>query len=373
MSEGAFGTFGGTDISDMEEDVQSEPVGGGAAITVLEQSALSALEKAAIDVQISTAKAYPRSVERSLKMAQSLACLDARTAAGMFYTLKRGKGENAKKIMGPSTRLAEVIASSWGNLRVDAGVESVGATHLTAVAICHDLEANVAWRVRVQRRITTSTGQRYGDDMIGVTGNAAISIASRNSVFKTVPRVFVDRIDQLARVASTGKGTLQEKRAAAKQHFEKLGVTEAELFAFLEVKGWDDVSLEHIIELQGAATALKDNETTVDDLFRPEKQSAGAAAMNAAAAQAGGAAAAGGASGRGAKKKDAPPPKEDPNAEPTDGEIAQLQELMAKASDAGVKFDAMSLELAISQRVGKPIRDGINELSKALLAGGGKE
>lgn len=353
-------TFGG---SDEPEVATAERVDIGSALAVQDVGVLGTVEKASIDMQISTAKAYPRSVEQSLKRAQSLACLDAATAKGMFYTVKR----SGKNLMGPSTRLAEVIATSWGNLRIDAGVESVGETMITAVATCFDLETNVAVRVRTQRRITTSEGRRYNDDMIVTTGNAATSIALRNSVFRVVPRVFVDRIDQMARLASTGKGTIEDKRAGAKDYFAKQGVTEAEIFTFLNVKGWDDVTLEKIIELQGAATSIKDGMATVDELFRPEKPSAGAAAMNAAAAQAGGA------GGRGAKKKDAPPPKEDPNAEPTDGEIAQLQELMAKASDAGMKFDAMSLELAISQRVGKPIRDGINELSKALLAGGGKE
>ncbi len=103
---------------------------------------------------------------RALKLAQSLACLDQETAAGMFYTLTRG----GKKIMGPSTRLAEIVAGAWGNMRVDAGVESTDTNLLTAVATCWDLETNVAIRVRVQQRITDKNGKRYGDDMIVTAG-----------------------------------------------------------------------------------------------------------------------------------------------------------------------------------------------------------
>lgn len=328
----------------------------------IDHAALGAVERAGIDMQISTAKAYPRSVDKALKLAQSLACLDAKTAAGMFYTIKR----SGKKIMGPSTRLAEIVASCWGNLRIDAGVESADATHITAVATCFDLETNVAVRIRTQRRITTSEGKRYNDDMIVTTGNAATSIALRNSVFRVVPRVFVDRLDQMARVASTGKGTLEEKRAGAKKHFANLGVTDAELLAFVGVRGWDDVSLEQVIELQGAATAIKDQVSTVDELFRPEKQSAGAAAMNAAAQGQEPA------RGRGGRKA-APPPPEDSDASPTDGEISNLQDLMGKAGDAGVEFDSEGLELAIHDKRGRPIRDGIRELNKALAAKVGEQ
>ncbi len=246
-------------------------------LQLMDQGALSAVERASIDVQITTAKAYPRSVTGALREAESLACLDEVTAAGMFYTLKRA----GKNIMGPSTRLAEVVAGAWGNLRVDAGVESADRTHITAVATCFDLEKNVAIRVRVQRRITNSSGQRYNDDMIGTTGNAATSIALRNAVFRVVPRVFVDRLDLLARQASTGKGTLQEKRSNALAHFQKLGVTEAEVLAFVGCRGWDDVGLDEIVQLSGAKSSIKDGEATVEELFRPKAESQAAQGLGA--------------------------------------------------------------------------------------------
>lgn len=309
----------------LEDDAQEERTTALAAV----DQAYGLVERAQLDSQVATAKAYPRSVTKALQEAQGMACLDARTAEGMFYTLKRGKGKDAKTIMGPSTRLAEVVVSCWGNLRVEAGVESADRTHVTAVATCFDLEKNVAVRVRVQRRITTKEGHRFGDDMIGVTGNAATSIALRNAVFRVVPRVFVDRLDQLAREASTGKGTLEEKRANAAAHFQKLGVTEAELFAFLEVKGWDDVTLEHVVELKGAATALREGMATVDELFRPEQESTGARDLTQDL--------------KGKGSKPATPagaaPGQPPlgNGQPMTGaELADVEETLAAADRAGV-------------------------------------
>jgi hypothetical protein len=150
---------------------------------------------------------------------------------------------------------------------------------------CFDLEKNVAVRVRVKRRITDSKGKKFNEDMIGVTSNAAISIALRNCVFKVIPRSFVERIYQQARLVSIGKaGTLEQKRQNAFAVFAKMGVSADEVFAVLGVKGMDDVGEEELIVLRGLKTALRDGETTVEQTFRPKQPTAGAADLNSALA-----------------------------------------------------------------------------------------
>lgn len=239
--------------------------------------ALSAVDRAAIDIQVATAKQYPRSIDRSLKEALTLATLDEETAASMIYALPRG----GKTIEGPSARLAEVMAYSWGNLRADADIVAEDKTHVTAMGTCFDLEKNVAIRVRVKRRITDSKGKRYNEDMIGVTSNAAISIALRNAVFKVIPRAFADRIYVEARRASLGKGgTMANKRAAALDWFGKVGVRPEEVYALLEVKGLDDIGEDQLITLRGLKNAIKDGETSVEAVFRPLKGSEGSSELN---------------------------------------------------------------------------------------------
>lgn len=187
------------------EVVDIEPLAGDAAL-------LPASDGAGFDVQIATAKRWPRSIDRSLKQALTLATLDEQSAQSCFYALPRA----GKTIEGPSTRLAEIMASSWGNLRVDADIVDEDDTHVTAAAACFDLENNVAIRVRVKRRITDKHGKRFNDDMIGVTANAAVSVAFRNSVFRVVPMAFTRQVYQAARRAAVGKGgTLTQKRQAA--------------------------------------------------------------------------------------------------------------------------------------------------------------
>jgi hypothetical protein len=239
--------------------------------------ALSAVDRASIDVQIATAKRYPRSVDKALKEAETLATLDEETAGSMFYVLPR----SGKKIEGPSARLAEVMAYSWGNLRVDADIVAADRTHVTAMGTCFDLEKNVAIRVRVQRRITDKHGKRFNEDMIGVTSNAAISIALRNAVFKVIPAALVGRIYHQARKASVGEGgTITQKRQNAVEWFTKTGVTEQQLFALLDVRGIDDIGLDHLITLRGMKTAIKDGETSVEQMFRPSDKSEGTSELN---------------------------------------------------------------------------------------------
>lgn len=260
--------------TERDEDVAVEV---GTVALLSGNEALSAVDRAAIDVQVATAKQFPRSVDKSLKEAFTLATLDEETAASMLYALPRG----GKAIEGPSARLAEVMAYSWGNLRADADIVAEDKTHVTAMGTCFDLEKNVAIRVRVKRRITDSKGKRYNEDMIGVTSNAAISIALRNAVFKVVPRTFVDRIYAEARRASLGKGgTMAQKRQAAMDWFAKLAVKPEEVYAVLGVRGLDDIGEDQLITLRGLKNAIKDGETTVEAVFRPVRGTEGASELN---------------------------------------------------------------------------------------------
>lgn len=267
------------DVAPIEDEtiIEVEPVPGGSSLALLDNaSALTATERAQIDIQVSTAKQYPRSITKALRDAGSLACLDEETAESMLYTLKRG----GKLIEGPSVRLAEIMSHSWGNLRVDADIVGEDKTFVTAMALCWDLEKNVGIRIRVKRRITDKHNKRYNDDMIGVTSNAAISIALRNAVFKVIPHSLTNRIYKDARAASLGKGTLEQKRTAVLEYFAKLKVKPEEIFAVLDVKGIDDIMEDQLVTLRGLANAIKEGELSVETVFRSSGKSDGAQELN---------------------------------------------------------------------------------------------
>ena len=234
--------------------------------------ALQAIMSAEVDIQIKTAKAYPRSIKQFKADATEMACLDEETAASMFYVLPRG----GKKIEGPSVRLAEVVGSSWGNLRYGARIMGIDDKFITAQGNCFDLQKNIAASVEVKRRITDKNGRRFNDDMIQTTSNAACAIALRAAIFKVVPFAFVKPIYEQAKMTSLGKAeSMSAKRHKAMDWFLKAGASQEQLLEFLGRKGLDDVTIDDLIVLRGVCTAIRDGETTIEDALRPESNEPG--------------------------------------------------------------------------------------------------
>ena len=244
-------------MSDIEE-------GREVAAMSVESGTAALINRSEIDMQIATAHKFPRSIKRFRQEALAMVTLNEQIAESCIYALPRGN----KTIEGPSARFAEVVASAWGNCRAGARVVSDQGNFVTAQGIFHDLERNVAITYEVQRRITDSRGRRYNDDMIGVTGNAASSIALRNAILKGVPKAFWDDMYQAARATVMGDfQTLANRRAEAMKAFVALGVKPDQVFAKLGVSGVEDIGLEHLVTLRGLITAIKEGDTTPEQAF----------------------------------------------------------------------------------------------------------
>lgn len=236
------------------------------ATTTQGQSLVGQLVKAEIDQQIATAHAYPRSVARVVKNVLSLVTISPAAAEECGYALPRG----GKPILGPSIRLAEIVAGQWGNCRIGARVVHVDRfeKYVEAEGVFHDLETNTATTARVRRRIVDSRGNLFSDDMIIVTGNAACSIAKRNAILAGVPKAVWQEAYEVA--LKTVKGdvkTLPERRAAAFKAFMAFGVKPEQIFAALEVEGEEDIGLDEIATLLSMHKAIKDGEQKVEDYF----------------------------------------------------------------------------------------------------------
>ena len=237
-------------------------------LEVIETSALEQMERASIDVQISTAKKYPRQLSTVKAQMLSFATLDVETAAGCFFTLPGRKGGDGKPIQGPSIRMAEIAISTFQNLRAGARVIADDGKVITAQGVCHDLQNNVCVTVEVKRRVTTKEGRRYSDDMVVMTGNAACSIALRNATFRVVPLALVKPIYEAAKRVAVGDAkTLVTRRADALAHFTKMGVAKEKVFAAVGGKALEDIGLEQLEILIGYANSIKDGDTTIDEVF----------------------------------------------------------------------------------------------------------
>lgn len=221
-----------------------------------------------IDQQIATARKFPRSVHKAIVTAREL--IETEEAAGeCIYALPR----DGKTIEGPSARFAEIMAYAWGNCRVAARIIDEGPEFIVSQGVFFDLERNVAYSVEVQRRVVDSKGKRYKLDMIGVTGNAANSIAARNATLKGIPRAQWGILYQHARELLTGThATLTTRRAQALQAFNQVGISAEVVFRILSaggrpVRGERDIGLDDLVALRGLLTAIKDGDTTADALI----------------------------------------------------------------------------------------------------------
>lgn len=246
-------------------------------IETVSESALSLITKAEIDVQISTAKAFPRSLKMFFDRAMSMATMSESVADSCSYALPRG----GKSLEGPTVRLAEIVCSSYGNIRAGARVINNDGKTVTAQGICHDLETNYCVTVEVKRSIlqneyryengkSVKTGRMIpmNEDMQVVTGNAACAIAYRNAVFKVVPSALISDIyDKTKLVARGTEETLPAKRKKALDYLHNLKVTDKQICDVLEIKKVDDIDLDKLDILRGMVTLIKNGESTIKDLF----------------------------------------------------------------------------------------------------------
>lgn len=237
-------------------------------IEIKQAEVLQAINRSEIDMQVSTAKQYPRNLPEVLNKIATYATMDTETASDCFYVLRRGGQNGSNTIEGLSVRMAEIIAWAWGNLRVQTRIIGNDGKTVTAQGICHDLETNVAVSVEVKRRITDKYGKTFSEDMQVVTGNAASAIAFRNAVLKVVPKAVTKRVIADVKQVALGQSLdLETSRQNMIQYFAKLGVSEELLLEYLDLKKREEIDKEAVYELRATANAIKEGTTTVEESF----------------------------------------------------------------------------------------------------------
>ena len=248
---------------------------------------MDAIEKANVDVQVLTAKQFPRNVTRAIQNSIVMATIDPDTAQMMRYALPRG----GKPITGPSVHLAKLIVSNWGNVRAEAKVVQITDSQVVSRGTCWDLENNVATAIEVRRNIKGKNGQRFSDDMITVVGNAANSIAFRNAVFSVIPKAVTDKVYRAAQECITGdlsdEAKLLQKRTNCLKFFnDEYGITEEEVIKLCGKQTVNQIKADEIALMLGIYQSLKDGDTTVEEVMEPIRKEKKKDDIAAAAAEA---------------------------------------------------------------------------------------
>lgn len=147
-----------------------------------------------------TAKKAPRDASGAIAQAMTMATASPAAARLCVSTVPRG----GKQIDCPSVRLAEILAQTWGNLRIDARLVEIGHEDVTVEAAAHDLETNTAIRIEVHRLTVDRDGRPFPRHLVDTAIKAALAIAKRDATLQIIPRVLWDPIFQECRKARGG-------------------------------------------------------------------------------------------------------------------------------------------------------------------------
>lgn len=232
---------------------------------------LEQVNRAEIDIQITTAHAYPRQPEKCESKMVAMVCRDDQVAIDCIYVLPRGN----KRIEGPSIRLAEIIAVNWGNMRVVTRPPVVGRTTVSVEWAAHDLESNYATSGTVSAPILYGgdgprAGTRYNDDMINVTALATTAKARRNGIIAIVPGTIVKALVAQARqIITGGDRPIEARRELAMSYYRKMGIADDRILAAVDRTAIEQVTDDDLVALHGLANSIKDGQTTIDLSFPP--------------------------------------------------------------------------------------------------------
>jgi len=232
---------------------------------VLAPSAIESITRAEVDIQISTAHRFPRSMQTFKRRAVEMATLDEETAASCLYSRPVGGGKFAE---GLSVRTAEIVGACYGNLRVGAMIVEQTERYVTARGFAHDLESNFASSCEVIESTVKKDGTPYDERMRVVIAKSCLAKARRDATFQVVPKALCKPIESAARAIAIGDAsTLASRREAVMGWIGKLGIDSARVFAALGIIGADEIGMEQLATLTGVKTAIKDGEVTVDEAF----------------------------------------------------------------------------------------------------------
>ncbi len=235
----------------------------GNEIVEVSQTSLAQVHATEIDMQIATARKYPRDEERSIEKATKLATANLKIAQSCEYFRPVGKKDGRQQFAsGPAIRAAEIFKITWGNIRIAKRVIGTRDGSVGVEWAGHDLETNMMDRGEVWRPYFNN------EKMIPVITSAAMKIAERDAVFAAVPKVYADQVLEECRAMIVGEG--EDKAALMTELVEKfaeMGVDKAKLFTAVDPRKHAPGSNDELVFLIGLYNALKDGICSVDECF----------------------------------------------------------------------------------------------------------
>jgi|GEM_PF-242571 hypothetical protein len=234
--------------------------------------ALQALTRAKVDSAITTAKAFPRSLQKFRDNAIFMVTMDAEIAESCFYKLP----QDGKMVEGESVRFAEILQSCYNNIETTVTPISNDGRFITVMGSCIDYENNITVNLPVSRSIRKKDGTVYSDAAQKTATMAATAVAFRNAILKVIPKAFIKVIAEAAKAKIAGtQAELPTRRVKYFRFFaDNYKVSEERVLKALARPSIDLVTLEDLPTLAAFMTSLKDGEVTIEDIFPIDKPTA---------------------------------------------------------------------------------------------------
>jgi hypothetical protein len=246
-------------------------------VQIIEQTQLAIIKKAEIDTAISTAKQYPRSLTQFKDNALAYATSDHETAMECIYKRPIGGGENAE---GLSVRMAEIVAATYGNIKVQARIIEQTDRKVTCEGIAHDLETNNLHSIMKSEITVTKQGKPYSEGMRNTVALACLAKAKRDAIFSVVPRSLVSHVEKAIKEMLFGNAqSLEQTRKQMKDWIKSLPIDGKRVWESLGIDGIDDMTPATVETIMGIWTGLNNSEFTLDDAF-PEIKPTAQEALN---------------------------------------------------------------------------------------------
>lgn len=234
-------------------------------LEVMPATAIQSITAGECDVQVSTAHKFPRSIEKFKKRALQMATFDLETAESCIYKRPVGGGQI---IQGESIRMAEIVAASYGNIRVAARIISQNEREVVCEGMAWDLESNTAGKCECKESTVTRSGEPYSERQRAVAAKACLAKAYRDAVFKVVPKSMCKFIrDAAMKVINKEQPTLEARRGRAMEWIVSLQIDASRVWAALGIGGESDIGEDQLETLTGFKTAISDRDMTVDEAF----------------------------------------------------------------------------------------------------------
>ena len=237
---------------------------GGALVEVEQQRAVAETQAA-----MAIAKRFPRNQIQALDRILT-ACTRPTLAEAALYSYSRGGTD----ITGPSIRLAEAIAQSWGNLQF--GIRELEQRHgsSTVEAFAWDIETNVRQTKTFQvahKRHTRKGSYSLEDprDIYEMTANQGAR-RLRACVLGIVPGDVVEAaVKQCEQTLKSRVEITPEKIQSLVEKFGAYGVTKKQIEARIQ-RRLDAITPALMVSLGKIYNSIKDGMSVASDWFDPE-------------------------------------------------------------------------------------------------------